>query len=138
MTNTKEPKPCDMPKEIVAGYFQGKKYWQDKDPLNEITDATLYLRVDQSPPLPDDVRGAVKEYNDLMAGTLNLRPVIHLEYEGCSQLRLSDEASRAIVNAATQQPEVVTFKQFSLETGLYDDFVKEIAKRYPHIKFVEG
>lgn len=35
-----------MPDDIVVGVFNQKRYWQDKDPLNEISDATSYTRTD--------------------------------------------------------------------------------------------
>jgi hypothetical protein len=60
MTTTKELKPCDMPKEI----------WAKRMPDGSVIDAhgdapfdaVRYVRADQSPPMPDEVREA---YNEL-------------------------------------------------------------------------
>jgi len=127
MTPDKE-KPCNMPKEIwldnITATTAGTK---------EFHDSTRYVRADQPPPLPDDVREAVEV----------LHPLVDA-WEFSSEITF---AIKTLIRAATQQPEVVTVEDMTMliqdwkfnEENQQPFFGSYLAKRFPNgIKIVEG
>lgn len=87
----------------------------------------------QSPPLPDDVREAVR--------LLNHWPKVPF-FKGRVELQ---RAIETLISAATQQPECVTVEEFKRRVNLYIDknypvdWGTAVMKEFPHgLKIVEG